>query len=62
MPSIFGNTEKVRALVRRIRHGSSEPFGDVASDPGLGPNEPPRRTIWQRIVAAVRHGLDRWTS
>jgi hypothetical protein len=36
-------------------------FGNLY-DPGLGPNEPPRRTLWQRIVAAVRHGWNRWTS
>jgi hypothetical protein len=51
MPSIFGNLWDHRRV-----------FKGVASDPGLGPNEPPRRTVWQRIVAAVRHGWDRWTS
>jgi hypothetical protein len=39
-------------------------FGNLY-DPGFSgayPRKPPRRTLWQRIVAAVRHGWGRWTS
>jgi hypothetical protein len=37
-------------------------FGNLY-DPGLGgPGEPPRRSIWRRIVDAVKRGWNRWTS
>jgi hypothetical protein len=36
-------------------------FGNLY-DPGLTPDEPPRRTLWRRLVDAVKRGWGRWTS
>jgi hypothetical protein len=51
MPSIFGNLWDSRRIFKTV------------GDPGLTPDdEPPRRTLWRRLVDAVKRGWGRWTS
>jgi hypothetical protein len=50
MPSIFGNLWDSRRIFKGV------------GDPGLTPDEPPRRTLWRRLVDAVKRGWGRWTS
>jgi hypothetical protein len=48
MPSIFGNLWDSRRTFKTV------------GDPGLTPDdEPPRRTIWRRLVDAVRRIVGR---
>jgi hypothetical protein len=47
MPSFFGNLWDSRHIFKNV------------GDPGLTPDEPPRRTLWRRLVDAVRRIIGR---
>jgi hypothetical protein len=47
MPSIFGNLWDPRRTFKTV------------GDPGLTPDEPPRSTLWRRLVDAVRRIVGR---